>query len=244
MSAEDPGNRLSVEQRLKLLENVERREASAVRKAAGVAWLSLAAAAVLVGVLIFGGWWQVTRLRTEAETLEQRQATLVTDIEAKSTQLRELEARVAEKEAALSTMISAYRRTPEDARGGLETALDADPKANLLVPRAYVQIVDEADRQWARNLSDRLQNAGIIPVGIEHTPRAAGLRQFEVRYYTRAEEPAAQRILGVLERAGVPAIAKYLDLEKNTRVRDNHFEIWCPANARQFKLRPPPARVS
>jgi hypothetical protein len=126
-------------------------------------------------------------------------------------------------------------------RGGLETALDADPKATVLVPRAYVQIVDEGDRQWARNLSDRLQNAGVIPVGVEHVPRAAGLRRFEVRYYKKAEEPGAQRILEVLESVGVPAATVYLSLERNRRVRDNHFEIWCPANARQFKLRPPAA---
>jgi uncharacterized protein YoxC len=232
---------MTVEERLALLEKVERGEAARVRKAAGIAWVSLAVASVLVAVLIFGAWWQVNRLRTEAGTLEQRQTTLVADIKTKEDQLVGLEAKVREREAAVSTIISAFRRTNDQARGGLETALDEDPKATVLVPRAYVQIVDEGDRQWARNLSDRLQGAGIIPVGIEHTPRAAGLRQFEVRFYKKAEEPGAQRILGVLESVGVPAVTKYLNLETNTRVRGNHFEIWCPANARQHKLQPLPA---
>jgi len=60
-----------------------------------------------------------------------------------------------------------------------------------------------------------------------------------VRYYKKAEEAGALRIQGVLEAAGVPSTTVYLNLENNTRVRGNHFEIWCPANARQFKLRPP-----
>jgi hypothetical protein len=238
MAADEPVKGPSVDERLALLERIEQREAGAIRRAARIAWVSLAIAAVLVSVLIFGGWWQVQQLRAEAGTLEQQRTELVTAIEGQRTELAQLEADVKEKQAALSTLISAYRRTTDQARSGFETALDADPKATVLVPRAYVQIVDEGDRQWARNLNDRLQNAGIIPVGIEHVPRAAGLKRFEVRFYKKAEEAGAQRIVNVLEEVGVPASPVYLDLEGNTRVRANHYEIWCPANARQFKLKP------
>lgn len=241
MTTDLPPKPPSVEERLALLQRIEQREAGAARRAAAVAWVSVAVAALLVGTLIFGGWWHVTRLRSEAGALENRQADLVRSIEAQKAELGQLGAEVKQKQAALSTMISAYRRTTEQARSGLATALDADPKATLLVPRAYVQIVDEGDRQWARNLNDRLQNAGIIPVGIEHVPRAAGLRRFEVRYYKQAEEAGAQRILKVLEDVGVPASVVYLNLEGNTRVRANHYEIWCPQNARRFKLAPLPA---
>jgi hypothetical protein len=238
MAADEPVKGPSVDERLALLERIEQREAGAIRRAARIAWVSLAIAAVLVSVLIFGGWWQVRQLRAEAGTLEQQRTELVTAIEGQRTELAQLEADVKEKQAALSTLISAYRRTTDQARSGFETALDADPKATVLVPRAYVQIVDEGDRQWARNLNDRLQNAGIIPVGIEHVPRAAGLKRFEVRFYKKAEEAGAQRIVNVLEEVGVPASPVYLNLEGNTRVRANHYEIWCPANARQFKLKP------
>lgn len=238
MTTDLPPKGPSVEERLALLQRIEQREAGAVRRAATFAWLSVAVAALLVGALIFGGWWQVTRLRREAASLENRQAELVKSIEGQKAELGQLEAEVKQKQAALSTMISAYRRTTDQARSGLSTALDADPRATVLVPRAYVQIVDEGDRQWARNLNDRLQNAGIIPVGIEHVPRARGLRRFEVRYYKQAEEAGARRIASVLENAGVPASVVYLNLEGNTRVRANHFEIWCPENARRFKLAP------
>jgi hypothetical protein len=238
VSVEEPGKRLSVDDRLALLERVEQGEAGALRKAARVAWLSLGLAALLVGLLVFGAWSQLRQMRSEVAVLEETQRNLSTRTEEQKAELAQLEKEVSERQAALSTLIGAVRRTSEPARAGLTTALDADPKATELVPRAYVHIVDAEDRQWARNLSDRLQQAGVIPVGIEHVPRAAGLKRFEVRYYKKVEEPGARRILSVLENAGVPAAAVYLNLETSTRVRGNHFEIWCPANARQHKLPP------
>ena len=73
VSVEDPrANNLSVEERLALVEAVERREAGAVRKAAAVAWTSVAIAAVLLGLLVFGAWSQVRRIRGEVATLEKR----------------------------------------------------------------------------------------------------------------------------------------------------------------------------
>jgi hypothetical protein len=244
VAADDPhAPQLSVDERLALLDAVEKREAGAVRKAAGLAWVSLGLAALLLGVLVFGAWSQLQRMRNEVGALEQQQTSLVDDIEKQKATLASVEKDLRDKQSALSTLIAAIRRTDTHARGGLETALDADPRATVLVPRAYVHILDEADRQWARNLSDRLQNGGVIPIGIDHVHEAAALGRFEVRYYKKAEEAGAMRILAVLENAGVPATPVYLNLENNTRVRQNHFEIWCPNNARRFKLRPlaPPA---
>ena len=229
---------LSADDRIALVEAIERREAGAVRKAAGIAWLSVAAAAVLLSLIVFGAWSQLQRIRGEVATLEQQQVVLREANQKQQAANARLDAEFRDKQAALSTLIGAVRRTDEQARGGLETALDADPTAATLVPRAYVQILDTDDRQWARNLSDRLQHAGVIPVGIEHVHKAVELKRFEVRYYKKEEEAGARRILSVLENAGVPASPVYLNLENNTRVRRNHFEIWCPNNARQFKLKP------
>lgn len=242
MTPDEPVKGPSVDERLALLERIEQHEAGAVRRAATIAWVSLAVATTLVALLIFGGWWQVNRLRTDASALEARQAELVTAIDSHKAALAQLEAEIQQKQAALSTMISAYRETSPQARNAFETALDADPRSTVLVPRVYVHIVEEADRQWARNLNDRLQNAGIIPVGIEHVPRAASLRRFEVRYYKTAEQAGAQKIVSALEEVGIPASLVYLNLETNTRVRANHYELWCPPNARRFKLPPLPAR--
>ena len=237
-SAESPNPSLSPDERIALVEAIERREAGAVRKAAGVAWLSVAAAAVLLSVIVFGAWSQLRRIRTEVVTLEQQQTALREANEKQQAANARLDAEFREKQAALSTLIGAVRRTDDQARGGLETALDADPAATTLVPRAYVHILDSEDRRWANNLGDRLQHAGVIPVGIEHIHKPIQLNRFEVRYYKKAEEPGARRILSILENNGVPATPVYLNLENSTRVRRNHFEIWCPNNARRFKLPP------
>lgn len=238
MSAEAPrAPGLSVEERLALVDAAERREANAVRKAAAAAWIAAAIAAVLLGLLVFGGWSQVRHIRAEVATLGSQREQLNAQIKGQQAEVSRLAAEYRDKQAALSTLIGAVRRTDQSARGGLESALDADPNATTLVPRAYIQIVDDGDRKWAANLSDRLQHAGVIPVGIELVPSAAALQEFEVRYYKKAEEAGAQRVVSVMETAGVQAKPVYLNLENNTRVRRNHFEIWCPANARQHKLR-------
>jgi hypothetical protein len=232
------GTDLSIDERLALVEALERREAGAVRKAAGIAWLSLIVAAVLLGLLVFGALSQLRRVRSEVAALDVQREMLVRSTSEQKAELARLDVDLRDRRAALSTLIAAIRRTDEEARGGLETALDADPRATTLVPRANVTIVDEQDRQWARNLSDRLQQAGVIPIGISYVREAAALQQFEVRYYEKAEEAGATRILAALKNVGVPAAPVYQNLETGTRVRRNHFEIWCPPNARQFKLPP------
>ena len=119
----------------------------------------------------------------------------------------------------------------------METALDADPVAATLVPRAYVAFVEESDRQWARNLSDRLQQGGVIPVAIEHMPGAMGLDQFEVRYFKQSEREGAVRIQATLKSVGVPAELVFVDPEQLPAVRQNRFD-WRPQNAKRFKLPP------
>ena len=70
------GPPLSVDARLALLEELERREAGTVRKAAAVAWLSLGAAALLLGLVIFGAWAHLRDLRAETEELRAQRARL------------------------------------------------------------------------------------------------------------------------------------------------------------------------
>jgi hypothetical protein len=236
--AQPPRPGLSTDARLALIAELERREARAVRRAAALAWVALGAAALLLVLLVFGAWSQLNRVRTEVSGLEAERRELAQRTEEQRAALGRIEDELQEKQEALSTLIGAVRRTDERARVGLGTALDADPRASGLVPRAYIHIAEEEDRRWARNLGDRLQTAGIIPLGVERVPSAARLQRFEVRYYKKAEEDVARRLVSVLEQAGVPAVPVYLNLETNTRVRQNHYEIWCPPNARAFKLAP------
>jgi hypothetical protein len=228
---------LSPDDRLALVEELERREAGTMRKAIRGAWLSLLVVAVLIGALVFGAWFELRAQRAELATLADQKAKLDVATQAQKAQLERLDAEIKQRQAAMSTLIGAVR-TDSRTLSGVGTALDKNPSAVTLVPRAYVQILDEGDRQWARNLSDRFQNAGVIPVGIEYVTLSAPLKQFEVRYYKKAEEEGASRIVAIMKEAGVPAELKYLNLETNTRVRANHFEVWCPPNARATKLRP------
>jgi hypothetical protein len=232
------GARLSVDARLALLEELERREAGTVRKAATVAWLSLGAAALLLALVIFGAWAELGELRGETDRLRQERTRLAEATKKQHAELTSVESQLRDKRAALSTLIGAVRRTDDRSRSGLGTALDADPTAQQLVPRVYVHIAEEGDLRWARNLSDRLQVAGIIPLGIENVPAAANLTRFEVRYYKKTEQAVAERLVSEMARVNVPAVPVYLNLETNTKVRPNHYEIWCPPNARAFKLAP------
>jgi hypothetical protein len=230
---------MSPDARLALVEELERHEAGSMRKAIRGAWLSLLVVALLIGTLVFVAWAELRGVRQEVTSLEQQKTTLDEATKVQKAQLEQLDGEIRQKQAALSALIGAVRTDPL-ALSGVGTALDKSPGAVILVPRAYIQIVDEGDRQWARNLSDRFQNAGVIPVDIEHVRLSGPLRQFEVRYYKKSEEEGARRIVAIMKDVGVPAELKYLDLETNTRVRANHFEVWCPANARATKLRPSP----
>ena len=233
-----PGPPLSVDARLALLEELERREAGTVRKAAATAWLSLGAAALLLGLVIFGAWAELRDLRGETEELRAERARLADATKKQHAELAQVESQLREKRSALSTLIGAVRRTDERSRSELGTALDADPTTQQLVPRVYVHIAEQGDLRWARNLSDRLQLAGVIPLGIENVPAAADLTRFEVRYYKQTERAVAERLVSEMAKVNVPAVPVYLNLETNTTVRPNHYEIWCPPNARAFRLPP------
>ena len=232
------GPPLSVDARLALLEELERREAGTVRKAAATAWLSLGAAALLLGLVIFGAWAELRDLRGETEELRAERARLADATKKQHAELAQVESQLREKRSALSTLIGAVRRTDERSRSELGTALDADPTTQQLVPRVYVHIAEQGDVRWARNLSDRLQLAGVIPLGIENVPAAADLTRFEVRYYKQTERAVAERLVSEMAKVNVPAVPVYLNLETNTTVRPNHYEIWCPPNARAFRLPP------
>jgi hypothetical protein len=95
-----------------------------------------------------------------------------------------------------------------------------------LLPRVYMQIVNENDRDYANQIKGRLTAASVLVLGIEYVPRATGLKTTEVRYYSQADAAEAQKILGVLKDAGEKsAQVQYLGLESST-VRPNHFEVW------------------
>ncbi len=106
-------------------------------------------------------------------------------------------------------------------------ATGSQPSAAIL-PRVYMQIVNERDRDYAKQIAAPLTVAGFLFLGIEYVPNAAWYKTSEVRYFREADKTEAQTILGVLQDAGdKSAHLQYISgYENSTKIRPNHFEIW------------------
>ena len=112
--------------------------------------------------------------------------------------------------------------------GAAQAEANSQSSATELEPRAYMQIVNPNDRDYANKIKDRLTAAGILVPGIEYVPAAAGLAKTEVRYYKLSDEAEAQKIVSILQSAGaVSAQAKVLPgYEDSKKIRPHHFEVW------------------
>jgi hypothetical protein len=110
----------------------------------------------------------------------------------------------------------------------VQAAVDSQSSANLL-PRVYVQIVDQADRDYAEYVKNRLTTAGVLVLGIQYVPQAAATQsKTDVRYYRQADETEAKKIVDVLKTAGQTSAYAFIPRgqENNPNVRPNHFEAW------------------
>ena len=140
--------------------------------------------------------------------------------------MREVEHQKLLAESAQKKLTSSLNVLAKVGAKNVEAAVDRQTAA--LLPRVYMQILDDADRPAAQIIAADLQKAGMIVLGVETVTKAAGkLRQTEVRYYKKSEEPTAKRITAVLQSAGYrDAKPVYLGLEDSTKVRANHYEVW------------------
>jgi uncharacterized protein YfaS (alpha-2-macroglobulin family) len=116
----------------------------------------------------------------------------------------------------------------EPARTSLvNKTLDEKPQVAMVLPRIYMHIVDAGDRALAESLAQRLRAAGYLVVGIQLIPSAKSLKQSDVRFYRKPEEPEADRIAKVLQNAGENVRTNHLvQYENSTTARPNHFEVW------------------
>jgi len=112
----------------------------------------------------------------------------------------------------------------------VQAAVDSQSSAAALLPRVYIQIVNQDDRNYANQIKERLTGAGVLVLGIQYVPEAAAnQKKSDVRYYRKADEPEAQKILEVLAAAGAAPVPQPIYLkgyEDSTKVRPNHFEVW------------------
>jgi len=209
------------------LEKLEREESLVRRRALYVAWGSVGAAAAILVFLVLGAQRELIQIRAERDRV--------------AGEVKELEARKAALEAdlklsseKLNASLGALERVPENVRKeAVDSELVANPAAAQVLPRVYVQIVDPADRSIANQIGRDLQASGVIALGTEYVPEAAGLKRNEVRYYKKSEENGAIRIVEDLRKAGIEAKTVYLNQEQNTKVRPNHYELWLTPQRRE-----------
>jgi hypothetical protein len=230
---------LTPEARIALIERIESQEAAGRRRAIRMTWLSVAAAASVLALIVFGARRELARTQDALQEAEDRREQVESDIAALNVSKAEAEAQLKATEAKLSASLGALGRVNQAQRqAAVEQQLAADPGTALLLPRVYLQIVYPADRAWAVEMGRKLESAGMIALGVEYVPKAAGLKMTDVRYYKEAEEPGAARIAQILKAAGVDAQLNHLNMEDNARVRPNHFEVWFAAGARATPAAP------
>ncbi|MGE0815944.1 MAG: hypothetical protein AB7O28_05780 [Vicinamibacterales bacterium] len=225
---------MTPEQRLALIERIESQDAARRRRAIGTTWLSVAAAAVVLGLVVFGARRELMRTQRDLRDARAARERIEADIGTLRTAQAAAQAQLEATEAKLSASLGALGRVGDAQRqAAVEQQIAAEPDTARLLPRVYLQIVDADDRAFAVQMGRRLERAGMIALGVEYVPRAARLKTTDVRYYKAADEPGAVRIVEVLKGAGVEARLNFLNMEDNTRVRQNHFEVWFAAGARR-----------
>ena len=224
---------LSVAERVNLLEQMQEQDANRRRKTVLAAWGSVGIATLVLALLVFGAGWQLRKIRAEREVEAKNLLDIQRKKEATQIELDKADAKLKEVQAQLAAAAQLLGRTAQaQGKEAFEKELSTDPKAAQLLPRAYLQIVDEQDRDWAKAMRRRLEDSGIIVPGIELVPSAVGLKRTDVRYYKKSELAGAERIVAVLKAAGVDAALNPLNQENNTGVRPNHFEVWFAAGSR------------
>jgi hypothetical protein len=225
---------LTPDQRIALIEEIESQDATRRRRALRVTWLSVAIATIALALIVYSAWRELARTEATLRQVEQRREEVASEIDRLTVERTAAEGQLKETQAKLTASLGALGRVSESVRQSVvDQQIASDPRTAELLPRVYIQIVDPGDRAFAVEMSKRFEAAGMIPFsGIELVAQAAGLKISDVRYYKKAEEPGATRIVEILELAGVEARLNYLNMENNKRVRPNHFEVWFAAGTR------------
>lgn len=95
-------------------------------------------------------------------------------------------------------------------------------------PRVFIQIVNQADKAFATQLTSKFQASGFSVQPIQYVPQAAVLSRTDVRYYRQSDAATAQKIVDLLKAAGQSSARAYIPsgMENNPNVRPNTFEVW------------------
>jgi hypothetical protein len=102
---------------------------------------------------------------------------------------------------------------------------EATAKAQLL-PRIYIHIQKEEDRQGASKVAQQLKGARYVVPGIERLV-SVGPKTSQLRYFRKAEASEAAEIARLLTNEKVPIETQYVSgYENSDAIRPKHYEIW------------------
>ena len=218
-------------ERVAVLDRWESNQKRDRRRAAWSAWASVVAAGVVLAALIYFGHRDLAAVQKQVEDKQGE----IREEQAKLDKLKTQNAELEQRNRAFGSVLG--RVDTKQAKAAVEQALTQNPQVATILPRVYLQIVDPNDRAYANYMGKKLQEAGFIVLGVEFRadafrPDARGLKTTDVRYYKKADEPGALKVVEALKKAGEdPVKLNYLGLENNTQVRANHFEGWFAANS-------------
>lgn len=135
----------------------------------------------------------------------------------------------AQKNASLATLISGTASTSPAAKQALETTLSTDPYLQSKIARVFIQLNKNPNGSaLAKQYQRQLNAAGIVAIpdveGNEHTG-------YELHYYYDDEQPEAQVIQGVLQKAN-PGLKISLVLLRHPAVlpKKETFALYLPSN--------------
>jgi len=167
---------------------------------------------------------QVSRARSELAELVDSTAFLHDEIGAR------LETLDAARQAAdsLSAQLRAYEewvaRRSERAADSISATAAQQFDAGSVTPRIYIHIVEESQRQAAKAIQQKLEQAGFEVPGIERV--SAGPRRSELRYFKSDDRDGAERIRQVVDDQGTALDVRDLTAAYGASTRPGHYEIW------------------
>jgi hypothetical protein len=191
------------------------------------AQVAIAAITVVVAVVVGRA---IPPLIQEKQRLEADTVTLRQELDQVRTDVTDLTARresLLSEIAALEKVVGSL--APSVSARVVQDAFTAAPQAAAAVPRVYIHVVRESQREEGRRMARVLQAGGYVVPGIEQTD--TGPRTTELRYFHRGEESEVRRIARVLEAANAGTLPVRFMSGFEGRVRPRHYEIWVGVGA-------------
>lgn len=191
-------------------------------------WTSIGVLAVLVSLV-----WSYGAIRTANQQLQL----IDQQITARQKEKEVLKADIAtltQQKKALSTVANGLlTREGSNATQALKEIVDANPDVAQDIPRVFMQIGRQEQREGARQVGIALRSAGFTAPGIEFVGAKAPQQVTEVRYYYSSQDSSndLNKLLGLLKSNGIQAEAKLIKMPSDAQMpHPRHYEIWFSLN--------------